>query len=128
MCSGSLVPRGRVEIPLILYSNRVLLLFVLTMGITLRSLQDKHWLFILFLLLLPFQRANRMLTVNFSTGARLLLVSGNAKSCKYPDQSPTFSCPMKCKQEANCKYLTWSPSISCLKIMLMAKTDTHYSF
>ena len=49
-------------------------------GITSRSLQDKHWLFILFLLLLPFRRANRRLIVNSSTGAHLLLVSGNAKS------------------------------------------------
>ena len=40
--------------------------------------RDKHWLFTLFLLLLPFQRANRRLIVNSSTGAHLSLVSGNA--------------------------------------------------
>ena len=40
--------------------------------------RDKHWLFTLFLLPLPFQRANRRLTVNPSTGAHLSLVSGNA--------------------------------------------------
>ena len=40
--------------------------------------RDKDWLFTLFLLLLPFQRANRRLIVNSSTGAHLSLVSGNA--------------------------------------------------
>ena len=40
--------------------------------------RGKHWLFTLFLLLLPFQRANRRLTVNASTGAHLSFVSGNA--------------------------------------------------
>ena len=36
--------------------------------------EDKHWLFTLF----PFQRANRKLTVNASTGTHPSLVSGNA--------------------------------------------------
>ena len=58
--------------------------------------RDKHWLFTLFLLLIPFWRANRRLTVNVSTGAHLTLVSGNANP------------------EASCKCLTWSPSISCI--------------
>ena len=40
--------------------------------------RGKHWLFTLFLLLLPLQRANRRQTVNASTGAHLAFVSGNA--------------------------------------------------
>ena len=36
--------------------------------------RDKHWLFTLFLLLLPFRRANRRLIVNALTGAHLALV------------------------------------------------------
>ena len=42
--------------------------------------RDRHWLFILFLLLLPFQSksANWRLIVNASTGAHLSLGSGNA--------------------------------------------------
>ena len=39
--------------------------------------RDKHWQFILLLLSLPFQKANRRLTVNASAGAHLPLVSGN---------------------------------------------------
>ena len=39
--------------------------------------REKHYPFTLFLLLLPFQRANRRLIVNASTGAHLSLVSGN---------------------------------------------------
>ena len=46
--------------------------------------RDKHWLFTWFLLLLPFQRANRRLIVNALTRAHLSLVSRNANSCKYP--------------------------------------------
>ena len=46
--------------------------------------RDKHWLFNLFLLLLPFQRANRRLTVNALIGAHLSLVSGNASRCRHP--------------------------------------------
>ena len=45
--------------------------------------RDKHWLFTLFLLLLPFWRANRRLVVNTLTGAHLCLVSENANSFKY---------------------------------------------
>ena len=50
--------------------------------------RDKHWLFTLFLLLLPFQRANRRLIVNALIGAHLSLVSKNANCCKYPAWSP----------------------------------------
>jgi len=57
--------------------------------------RDKDWLFTLFLLLLPFQRANRRLVVNSSTGTHLSLVSGNAK-----------------RRLADCKCPTWSPSLS----------------
>ena len=46
--------------------------------------RDKHWLFTLFLLLLPFWRANRRLVVNTLTGAHLCLFSENANSFKYP--------------------------------------------
>ena len=53
--------------------------------------RDKHWLFTLFVFLLPFQRANRRLIVNVLTGAHLSLVSENANICKYPAQSP-FLC------------------------------------
>ena len=42
--------------------------------------RDKHQLFTLFLLLLPFWRANRRLIVNALTGAHLSHVSGNANS------------------------------------------------
>ena len=70
--------------------------------------RDKHWLFSLFLLLLPFQRANRRLTVNALIGAHLSLVSGNASSCRHPAWSPLLCAPMKCKQEARYKCLTWS--------------------
>ena len=61
---------------LILYSSRILSLFVLAMTIKV-FIRDQHWLFTLFLLLLPFQRANRRLIINDSTGAHLALVSGN---------------------------------------------------
>ena len=46
--------------------------------------RDKDWLFALFLLLLPFWRANRRLVVNTLTGAHLCLFSENANSFKYP--------------------------------------------
>ena len=62
-----------------------------------RFARDKDWLFILLLLLLPFQRASRRLTVNPSTGAHLALILGNAK-----------------RRLAGCKCPTWSPSISYL--------------
>ena len=41
-------------------------------------MRDKHWLFTLFLLLLPIWKANGRLIINASTGAHLSLVSGNA--------------------------------------------------
>ena len=50
----------------------------------LQCLQEKHWLFTLFLLLLTFWRANRRLIVNALTGAHLSLVSRNANSSKCP--------------------------------------------
>ena len=87
ICSVSLVPkRGRVDSPQLFTQqgfaplcpchdfyldychNYYLKVFT----------RDKDWLFTLFLLLLPFQRANRRLTVNSSSGAHLSLVSGNA--------------------------------------------------
>ena len=40
--------------------------------------RGKDWLLTLFLLLLPFWRANRRLIVNALTGAHLSLISGNA--------------------------------------------------
>jgi len=40
--------------------------------------RDKVWLFTLFLLLIPFQKANRRLTVKALIEAYLSLVSGNA--------------------------------------------------
>ena len=74
MCSVSLVPKGggRRGDLLIFYSSRISSLFILAMTIKV-FIRDKHWLFTLFLLLLPFQRANRKLTVNASTGATYLL-------------------------------------------------------
>ena len=86
-------PNGGSADPLLLYSNRVLPLFVLAFGITLsialsitlRCLQEtKTGLFALFLLLLPFQRPNRRLIVNASTRAHLSLVLSNANSHKCP--------------------------------------------
>ena len=59
----------------------------------------KDWLFTLFLRLLPFWRGNRRLVVNSSTGAHLSLASGNSK-----------------RRLADCKYPTWSLSISYLRI------------
>ena len=50
--------------------------------------RDRHWIFTLFLLLLPFQRANRRLIVNAWIRACLSLVSRNANSFKYPARSP----------------------------------------
>jgi len=51
--------------------------------------RDRDWLFTLFLLLLPFQRANRRLVVNSLTGAHLPLASGNAKRRLVDCKSPT---------------------------------------
>ena len=52
--------------------------------------REKDWLFILFLLLLPFWRAKKRLIVNSSTRAPL-------------------SCLRKCKEEASFKYPVWNP-------------------
>ena len=43
--------------------------------------RGKHWLFTLFLFLLPFWRAKRRLIVNALTGSHLSLASENANSC-----------------------------------------------
>ena len=80
-------------------------LFVLAMTYLKVFIRDKHWLFTLFLLLLPFWRANRRLIVNALTGAHLSLVSGNAG-----------------RRLAGCKCLTWSPSISCISTSAMVVT------
>ena len=55
--------------------------------------RDKHWLLTLFLLLFPFQRANRRLLVNALTGAHLSLVSRNASSIKYLIWRPLLRAP-----------------------------------
>lgn len=52
--------------------------------------RDKPWLFALFLLSFPFQRAKRRLIANALTGVQLSLVSGNAKSCEYPAEAHFF--------------------------------------
>ena len=79
--------------PLILYSNRILPLFVLTLTNCLDYChdsylevftRDKHWVFTLFLLLLPSWMANRKLIVNDLTGAHLSPISENAYSSMYP--------------------------------------------
>ena len=80
-CNLSLVPReGGVEIPLILCSNKVFPLCPCHDYYTKVFTRDQHWLFTLFLLLLPFQRANRKLIVNALIGAHLTLISRNAVS------------------------------------------------
>ena len=61
-------------------------------------LLHKDWLLTLFLLLLPFLRANRGLVVNYSTGAHLSLASGSAKK-----RLANGTCPI------------WSPSSSYLR-------------
>ena len=89
--------RGQGE-PLILYSHRVLpplrpcldychdhYLNVFT--------KDKRWLFTLFLLLFPFCRAKRRLTLNALTRAPLSLVSGNVNSCDCSACSPLLRAP-----------------------------------
>ena len=55
--------------------------------------RQKGRLFTRFLLLLPFQRANRRLIVNALTGAHLTLVSGNSNSFKYPGWSSLLRVP-----------------------------------
>ena len=82
--------------PLILYLNRVLPLLVLAMTIAVTiTLRDKHWLFTLFLLLFPFQRANKRLIKNALTGAHLSLVSVTLTVVKYPAWSPLLHAPWK---------------------------------
>ena len=46
------------------------------------------------------------------TGAHLSFSPRNANSFKYPAWSLLLHAPMKCKQQASCKCLTCSPSIS----------------
>ena len=65
--------------------------------------RGKDWLFTLFLLLLPFWRANRRLIVNSSTGAHLSLVSGNVNSCKYPAWSPLLPAPWNANRRPTVK-------------------------
>ena len=68
-----------VVFSLILFSDRVLPLFVHAKIITWMFTRDKDWLLTLFLLLLQFPRANRGLVVNSSTGTHLSVASGNAE-------------------------------------------------
>ena len=84
-----------VVFSLILYSDRILPLFVHAKIITWMFTRDKDWLLTLFLLLLQFPRANRGLVVNSSTGTHLC-------------------CLRKCREEAGCEFSTWNPSISHL--------------
>ena len=63
-------------------------LFVLAMTYLKVFIRDKHWLFTLSLLLLPFWRENRRLIVNVLARAYLSLISENANSFKYPSWSP----------------------------------------
>ena len=82
--------------PLILYSNRVLPLcpwYDYSLKVFTR---DEHWLFTLLLLLVPFQRVNKRLTVNGLTGAHPSLVSGNVNTFlpKVFSLKPTSSCPV----------------------------------
>ena len=67
--------------------------------------RDKHWLFTLFLLLLPFQMVNRRLIVNTLTGAHLSLISRNADSCKSPTWCPLLHAPWNMNRK---EALTWS--------------------
>ena len=93
----------------IFHSNMVLPLFVfamittltiamtitltIAMTITLRYLQETKTGYSLFLLLLPFQRANRKLIINALTGAYLSPVLGNTKNYKYPVWNPLLCAP-----------------------------------
>ena len=80
--------------PLILYSNRVLPLFVLAMTVTLSCLQEaKNWLFTLFLLLLLFERANTRLIVNVLTVVHLCLGAYPVvQSVKNPSAMQEIAC------------------------------------
>ena len=64
-------------------------------GVGCHCLLHKDWLLTLFLLLLPFPRANRGLVVNSTTGTHLSVASGNAE-----------------RRLADCEFPTWNPSIS----------------
>ena len=68
-----------VVFSLILFSDRVLPLFVHAKIITWMFTRDKDWLLTLFLLLLQFLRAKRGLVVNSSTGTHLSVAPGNAE-------------------------------------------------
>jgi len=129
MCSVSFVPKEGGSRSLNRSLKQGFPLFVLAMAITLtiamiitlRCIQETNAAYYtLFLLLLPFWRANRRLIVNALTGAHLSLVSENANSF-ISSLKPTPLYPMRCKQEASCKCLTWSPSISYMKFMLLVK-------
>ena len=87
MCSVSFVPKEGGSRSLNRSLKQGFPLFVLAMAITLtiamiitlRCIQETNAAYYtLFLLLLPFWRANRRLIVNALTGAHLSLVSGNA--------------------------------------------------
>ena len=101
-CVVSLLSQKREEAdPLIVHSNKVfpslslpqLLTLTIAMIITLRYIQETNAYYTLFLLLLPFWRANRRLIVNALTGAHLSIVSENANSFKYPAWSPLLCTP-----------------------------------
>ena len=66
---------------------------------------DKAWLFTLFVMLLPFQRANGSPSISCLRKCKL---EANFKCLAW---SP-------CKQGTSCKYLAWGPSTSCLTMMV----------
>ena len=98
--------------------------------------RDKDWLLTLFLLLLPFLRANGRLIVNSSAGPHVSLVSGNVNRCKDPAWSPLLPAPWNANRRPAVKvwpgvhlspasavlYLTWSPSISCLTSIVLVQS------
>ena len=99
-----------------LYSNRVLPLFVLAMTVTLSCLQEaKNWLFTLFLLLLLFQRANTRLIVNVLTVVHLCLgASPVVQSVKNPPaiqetwvQSLSQEDPLEKEMATHSSILAW---------------------
>ena len=87
---GASLRMRRVSLPL--YPGRAFASLCACHGYTLEVFtRDKDWLFILFLLSLPFLRVNRRLVVYSPTGAHLCLTSGNAK-WRLPDcKGPTWS-------------------------------------
>lgn len=87
MCSFSLVPKdGRVRPlnPLLKGFCPSILAMIVTLTIAMTIALKVFAGCLPFLLLLPFQRANRELIVNALTGAHLSIVSRNADSFKYP--------------------------------------------